>query len=494
MSSPSATLGSDEANQRRWLALGVLALVQFMLVLDITVVNVALTTIEKDLDFSRAGLTWVVDGYVLTAGGLLLLGGRLADLLGRRRMFLVGIGVFTIASALSGAAQSPGMLIASRFLQGVGEALAAPAAFGLIALLFTSPSERAKAVGIFGGVAGLGGTFGPIISGLLLQINWRWIFFVNLPIAIFAMWAVVRLVDESRADKRTTQGRPDIAGAVLITAGLSGIVYGLIKAAEKSWGSVEVLLPLILGIALIGVFVAVESTISDPLVPLRFFTNRTRVTANVVTLFFASVFFTMFYLLTLYFEQVQGYSALRTGAAYLPFGIVIALGIGASSVLVPKVGVKPLLGAGFVLFAVGMALLSRITVGGSYWSEDFPGLVLTALGSGFAFAGFANASVHGVSREDTSLASGVQNAVQQIGGAIGLAVLATIALRHAKGAGPGVSAAQASTDGYVLTFQIGAIVMAVGAAVVFLLLERVSPMTDAAFAALPDDDEDVVPA
>jgi len=219
------------------------------------------------------------------------------------------------------------------------------------------------------------------------------------------------------------------------------------------------------------------------------------VTANVVTLFFASVFFTMFYLLTLYFEQVQGYSALRTGAAYLPFGIVIALGIGASSVLVPKVGVKPLLGAGFVFFAVGMALLSRITVGGSYWSEDFPGLVLTALGSGLAFAGFANASVHGVSREDASLASGVQNAVQQIGGAIGLAVLATVALRHATSAqSKGTSFAQASTDGYVLTFQIGAIVMAVGAAVVFLLLERVSPMTDAAFAALPEDDEDVVPA
>ena len=217
---------------RRWKALGVLALVQFMLVLDITVVNVALPTIKEDLDFSQSGLAWVVDGYVLTAGGLLLLGGRLADLLGRRLMFFTGVGIFTVASITAGAAQNPGMLVASRFAQGAGEALAAPAAFGLIALLFTDKGERVKALGIFGGVAGLGGTFGPIISGLVLEhTTWRWIFLVNVPVAVFAVLAVARLVEESRADESLRGGRPDIGGAVLITSGLTGVVYGLIEAA-----------------------------------------------------------------------------------------------------------------------------------------------------------------------------------------------------------------------------------------------------------------------
>jgi len=486
----AAALPTDVSDQqpdrRRWIALAVLALVQFMLILDVTVVNVALNVIKTDLGFTQSSLTWVVDGYVLTAGGLLLLGGRLADLLGRRRMFLVGIGLFTVASALSGAAQNPGMLIASRFLQGAGEAIAAPAAFGLVVLLFTNPKERATAVGVFGGMAGLGGTFGPIISGLLIQASWRWIFFVNLPVAAFAMIAVVRLVDESRADRRVAEGRPDVTGAVLITAGLSGVVYGLIEAATHPWGSTRVLVPLLVGIGLIVAFVFVEATVKEPLVPLRFFTNRTRVTANVVTMFFASVFFTMFFLLTLYFEQVQGYSALRTGVAYLPFGIVIAIAIGMSGVLVPKFGVKPLLVVGFVFYTIGMLLLTRITPAGHYWSEPFPALVLTAFGSGLAFAGFVNASVHGVSQQDASLASGVQNAVQQIGGAVGLAVLATIALRHfASATKNNVDAGTAATDGYIIAFRIGAIVMAVGAVLVFLLFEKVSVMNAAMDGAAP---------
>ena len=237
---------TDQQHSKRWAALAVIALVQFIIVLDITVVNVALPHIETSLHFSRAGLAWVVDGYVLTAGGLLLLGGRLADLLGRKRMFLIGVTVFAIASALSGAAVDSAMLVASRFLQGMGEAIATPAAFGLVALLFTDPKERATAIGINGGVAGLGGTLGPVISGLLISVaSWRWIFYVNIPVAVIAILAVSRLVAESRASSRLAFGRAatasgesaDLSGAVLGTAGLVAIVYGFIAAANHSWGA-----------------------------------------------------------------------------------------------------------------------------------------------------------------------------------------------------------------------------------------------------------------
>jgi EmrB/QacA subfamily drug resistance transporter len=463
------------ADSRRWKALGVLALMQFMLVLDITVVNVALPHIRADLGFSRATLPWVVDSYVLMAGGLLLLGGRLADLLGRRRMFLIGVTAFAGASALSGAAVGPGMLVASRFVQGAAEALAAPAAFGLVALLFPDPKERAKAIGIFGGVAGLGGTLGPVISGLILQtLDWRWIFFVNLPVAAVAFVAVRRLVDESRASAPRTPGRPDVAGALLATAGLVSVVYGLIEAATKAWGAPSVVAPIVVGAVLLGLFVAREHTAANPLVPLRFFTNRTRVTANAVTLCFSSVFFTVFYLMTLYLQQVLHYSALRTGLAYLPFGVAISAGIGVASKLVTRLGVRALLGAGFVLAAGGVLALTTITVRGGYTTEVLPGMLLMGLGSGLCFAGFSNASVHGVSGEDASLASGVQNAVQSVGGAVGLAVLATLAVRHATSAmHHGIGPAPASVSGSVLAFRIGSLILLAGAAAVAVLLERV---------------------
>ena len=483
----SAPAADPEPDPRRWRALGVLALVQFMLVLDVTVVNVALPHIKADLGFSRSGLTWVVDAYVLMAGGLLLLGGRLADLVGRRRMFIIGVSVFAAASALSGAAASSGMLVASRFAQGAAEAMAAPAAFGLTALLFPDVRERAKALGIFGGVAGLGGTLGPVISGLILQsLSWRWIFFVNIPVAIFAVVAVSRLVDESRADAATVdavRNRPDLAGAALATGGLISVVYGLIAAAGHPWGAASVVAPLVAGVVLLAGFVVRERTARNPLVPLRFFANRTRVTANLVTLFFATVFFTMFFLLTLFWEQTQHYSALRTGVAYLPFGVAIGLGIALSSNLVPRIGVRPVLAGGFVLCALGMVELSRITVHGSYLTQALPGLVVMALGSGLCFSGFANASVHGVSQADVSLASGVQNAVQQVGGAIGLAVLATVALRHAAQAvAHGTPSMVATTGGDVVAFRIGALVLAVGAVLVVVLMERVvlAPATPSA--------------
>jgi EmrB/QacA subfamily drug resistance transporter len=465
--------GAATLDRQRWKALSVIALVQFILVLDITVVNVALPHIQVDLGFSRAGLAWVVDGYVLTAGGLILLGGRLADLLGRKRMFLVGVSLFAVASIVSGAAVDPAMLVASRFAQGIGEAIAGPASFGLIALLFTEPKERAQAIGVFGGVAGLGGTLGPVLSGLLIAAgSWRWIFFINVPVAIIAVVAVGRMVHESRAEINplTVGQRPDIAGAVLATAGLSGIVYGLISAGNHAWGSASVAIPLAAGAFLLACFALQERHAGAPLVPAGFLKNRTRVTANITCLFFASAFFAMFFLLTLYFQEVEHWSAIRTGLAYLPFGLVIGLGIAMSSALVPKVGVKVLLSAGFVFVAVGVFLLSRITVDGSYWTEALPGLAVMAFGSGILFSTFGVASMHEVSGQDASLAAGMQSMAQQVGGAIGLAVLATLALRHARAAvAHGIVATAASTSGAQVAFRVGAVIALVGGVIVALV-------------------------
>lgn len=464
-------------DRRRWKALAVIALIQFIVVMDITVVNVALPSIQSDLGFSRAGLAWVVDGYVLTAGGLLLLGGRLADLLGRRRMFFVGVGLFAAASIASGAAADPAMLVASRFAQGAGEAIASPAAFGLIALLFTEPKERAQAIGIFGGIAGLGGTLGPVISGFLIAgLSWRWIFYVNVPVAIFSIVAVARLVDESRAS--SSGARPDVSGAALGTAGLSAVVYGFISAANHPWGSPVVLVPLAAGVALLGLFVRRERQAGDPLIPAGFLRNRTRVTANFANLIFASVFFTVFFLMTLYFQEVEHYSALATGVAYLPIGLFIGAGIGIASSLVPRVGVRPVLSAGGLLFATGVLLLSRLSVHGSYWSEAFPALVIMALGAGFSFSGFGNASMHEVSGEDASLASGVNSTAQSVGGAVGLAVLATVALRDAHHyLAHGVSAAAAITNGTISTFRVGALVALAGAVLVTVIRFGAAPRT-----------------
>ncbi|HEX9231558.1 MAG TPA: MFS transporter, partial [Jatrophihabitantaceae bacterium] len=281
----SVAPGRAEPDPRRWKALGVLGLIQFMLVLDITVVNVALPRIQHDLGFSQSGLAWVVNGYVLMAGGLLLLGGRLADILGRRRLFLLGVGVFAIASATCGAAADPGMLVASRFLQGAGEAMAAPASLGLIALLFPDPHERMKALGLWGGIAGLGGTSGTVISGALVDLaSWRWIFFVNLPVALFALVTVPRLVSESRMVREAK--RPDYAGAITGTGGLIAVVDGLLQAATHPWGDWQVLLPLLGGLGLLALMVRIEAVSDAPLIPLDFFKNRTRVVTNFVTLFF----------------------------------------------------------------------------------------------------------------------------------------------------------------------------------------------------------------
>jgi EmrB/QacA subfamily drug resistance transporter len=461
-----------EADPRRWKALGVLGLIQFMLVLDITVVNVALPYIHNDLHFSATGLAWVVDGYVLMAGGLLLLGGRLADILGRREIFLIGVLVFAVASATCGAAVNPGMLVASRFVQGTGEALAAPASLGLIALLFPDEKERIKALGLWGGIAGLGGTAGTVISGALVNyVSWRWIFYINLPVAVFALLMVPRLVSESKMVLETR--RLDFAGAITGTGGLIGLVDGLLQAARHPWGSTSVLLPLIGGLVLLGVMPFIEARSDHPLIPPTFFENRTRLVTNSTTPFFTSGFFTYFFLLTLFEQQLLHYSPIRSGLSYLPCGLSIGLGIGVGTAMMPKVGVKNQLAFAFFMCAVGLALTSSITTGSHYVTAIMPGMIVLGLGSGLSFPTIGNASLHGVTGQDASLASGVQATVQQVGGALGLAVFVTIASRHAASLiSHGTVAAVATTHGYVLAFRVAAALMVVGALLVLALMEN----------------------
>ncbi len=462
-----------QPDPRRWKALGVLGLIQFMLVLDITVVNVALPRIQHDLGFSQSGLAWVVNGYVLMAGGLLLLGGRLADMLGRRKLFLLGVGLFAIASASCGAALDPGMLVASRFLQGAGEAMAAPASLGLIALLFPDPRERMKALGLWGGIAGLGGTSGTVISGLLVNFgSWRWIFFINLPVAALALVMVPRLVSESRMVR--AERRPDYAGAAVGTAGLIALVDGLLQAATHPWGSAQVLLPLLGGFALLALMVRIEAVSASPLIPLEFFRNRTRVVTNFTTLFFSSSFFSYFFLLTLFEQQVLHYSPLKGGLSYVPFGLTIGAGIGLGSALMPRLGVRPLLAGGFFGCAFGLYLTSGIGLHASYGSHVLPGMMVLGFASGITFPAVGNAALHEVTGQDSSLASGVQSAMQQVGGALGLSCLVTLGLRHAAGQiRAGVLPALAFTHGYVLAFRVGAVLLVIGGVLALFLLERV---------------------
>jgi EmrB/QacA subfamily drug resistance transporter len=477
-----------EPDPRRWRALAVLAAMQFMLVLDITVVTVALPKIQHDLHFSRPGLAWVVNGYVLMAGGLLLLGGRLADLFGRRRLFLAGVIIFGAASAVCGAAVSSSMLVSSRFVQGTGEALAAPAALALIPVLFPDSRERMKALGVWGGIAALGGTLGSVISGALTDVDWRWIFYINIPVVLFALVMVPRVLPESRM-ARDGQ-RIDATGAVTATGGLVAVVYGLLQAASHPWGSWPVLLPLLGGAGLLAVTVGWEARAPEPLIPLRFFTNRTRVTSNVLSLALFAAFIGYVFLLTLYMQQVLGYSPLRTGLLYLPLGVTIGAGIGLSSALMPRIGAKAVLAIGLLGSAAGLLVASYIHVDSSYAGGILPGLIVFGVFSGICYPGLINGALHQVTGQDSGLGSGVQTAMQQVGAAVGLATLVTLALRYASDRMRiGVPPAVAQTDGYALAFRGGAAVLAVAGVLAVVLLERVSAKPRTALAEVPGDQE-----
>ncbi|MCO5972522.1 MFS transporter [Actinoallomurus soli] len=482
-------LVTAESDPRRWRALAVLAAMQFMLVLDATVVNVSLPKIQHDLSFSRQALSWVPNGYVLVAGGFLLLGGRLADMFGRRRMFLIGVIVFGVTSAACGAAVTSSMLVASRFAQGMGEALAGPAALGMIPLLFSDSRERMKAVGIWGGIGGVGGTLGPVISGLLTDVDWRWIFYINIPVVLFALIMAPRVLPESRMARGGHS--IDAAGAITVTGGVLAIVDGILNVSSHSWGSWQVLLPLIGGICLLVIMVAIESRSSDPLVPLRFFNNRTRATSNVLTAALFATFVSYAFMLTLYMQQILGYSPLKTGLAYLPLGLAFGAGIGMNTALMPRLGVKLLLTIGFIGTAAGMFAASYLHADSSYPGGLLAGLIVVGLFTGICLPGLINGALHQVTGQDSGLGSGVQTGMQQVGSALGLSILLTIALRHAADhIRTGTPVAVAQTDGYTLAFRVTAIVLVIAAVLILVLLENVTAQPRTALAEVSPDQVD----
>jgi len=458
---------------------------QFMLALDLSSVVVALPKIQTDLHFSHSGVAWVISGYVLTAGGFLLLGGRLSDIFGRRRLFLAGVLVFGVASAMCGAAVSSSMLVASRFLQGTGEALAAPAALGMIPVLFPDSRERVKALGVWFGMSGIAGTSGPVISGALTDVDWRWIFYINVPVVLFAARAVPRLLPESRMVR--DRQRIDPFGAVMATGGLMAVVYGLLQAASYSWGSVQVLLPLLGGVGLLAVMVVVETHSSDPLIPVRFLANRTRVTSNVLSMVTWAAFIGYVVMLNTYMEQVLHYSPLRAGILNLPLSTIPG-GIILGTRLMPRFGVKVILAIGYLGSAVGLWVASYIHVDSSYAGGMLPGIIVYGGFSGLCYPGLISGALHQVTGQDSGLASGVQNAMQQIGAALGLAALVTLAIRYTQHqAHAGVPAAVAQTDGYALAFRVGAAAMAVAGLLVLVVLESVSATMQDSLAQAPGD-------
>jgi EmrB/QacA subfamily drug resistance transporter len=443
-----------------------------MLALDMSVVVVALPKIQADLRFSDSGAAWVINGYVLTAGGFLLLGGRLSDMFGRRRLFMAGVLVFGVASATCGAAVSSSMLVASRFAQGTGEALAAPAALGMVPVLFPDPGERVKALGVWFGVSGVTATSGSVISGALTDVDWRWIFFINIPVVVFAVLAVPRVLPESRMAAREGRGI-DLPGALTATGGLVAVVYGLLQAASFSWWSWQVLLPLLGGVALLAVMAVVETRSRDPLIPMRFLANRIRVTSNVLSMVTWAVFIGYVVMLNTYMQQVLHYSPLRTGLLNLPLGSMTA-GMILSIRLMPRAGVRTVMAIGYLGGAAGLWMASFISVDSSYAGALLPGIIVFGGFSGLCYPGLVSGALHQVTDEDAGLASGVQSTMQQIGAALGLAALVTLAFRYAQHVShAGVLSAVAQTDGYALAFRVSAVAYALAGAVSLIVLGRV---------------------
>jgi EmrB/QacA subfamily drug resistance transporter len=455
-----------EARDKRWIALILLCSAQFVVVLDASIVNVALPTIGKALDFSESSLPWVVNAYVLTFGGFLLLGGRLADLLGRRRIFMVGLVLFALASLAGGLATNSGQLIAARAVQGLGAAILSPAALSIITTTFRDGSERNKALGVWGAVAGSGGAAGVLLGGVLTEyLGWEWVLWVNVPIGIAAAALAPSLIAESRSASESRAF--DFAGAVSVTAGLSTLVYALVEAPDAGWGSTQTIGLLALSVALFGAFVAAELRSASPLVPFSIFRIRTLTGANVVGILTGASLFSMFFFISLYMQNVLGYSAIKAGLSYLPLAGTIIIAAGVASGLVTKVGYKPILATGMALIAAGLVWFSQISPDGGFVSDILGPSLLAAVGLGFAFVPQTIAAVSGVKETLAGLASGLINTSQQVGGAVGLAVLSTVAFPqiadNTAAAGDNPAAIPGIlTDGYADAFLVGAGIAALG--------------------------------
>jgi len=474
---------TDTNNDRkRWVALYVLCGGMLMIVLDATIVNVALPSIKDDLNFSQNSLAWVVNAYLIAFGGLLLLSGRLGDLIGQRRIFLIGLAIFTSASALCAVSQTQGMLIGARFIQGAGGAVASAVILGMIVMMFPEPRDRAKAIGVFSFVASAGASVGLLLGGVLTEaINWHWIFFVNIPVGITVALLARRLV-EDRPGIGLQEGA-DLIGAVLLTSGLMLFVYTLLETGDKGWGSTQTLVLGSISIALLVAFVARQARIENPLMPLRLFRSRNVAGANAVMGLLVVGFFSMFFLGALYMQEILGYSPLGVGLAFLPSCIVMGtLSLGYAEKLIMGVGPKRVLLAGLVFAAAGLLFFTRAPVDGTWATDILPVMLLLGTGAGLAFPAVMTLAMSGATRSDSGLASGLVNTTTQVGGAIGLAVLATLATSRTDALeADGVGRDSALNSGFHLAYTVGAVLVfaAIAVAAVVLRSEQESAATEA---------------
>jgi EmrB/QacA subfamily drug resistance transporter len=462
---------TEQYLSRRWIALILLCVAQFVVVLDASIVNVALPSIGKGLHFTERNLPWVVNAYVIAFGGFLLLGGRAADLLGRRRIFMAGLVVVAVASLAAGFASTQAELIAARAAQGLGAAIISPAALSIVTTLFHDGAERNKALGAWGAVAGSAGAAGVLLGGILTEgLGWEWVLWVNVPVALIALAFTPGLIPESRSESATRHF--DAAGAVGVTAGLSVLAYALLDASSAGWGSPKIVSLLSVAALLLAAFAWIESRSSAPLIPFRIFRSRTLTGANTVGVMLGASLFSMFFFISLYMQQVLGYSPIHAGLSYLPLALTIIVAAGIGGQLVTRFGFKPILAAGMLFVAAGLVWFSQISVHGSFLADILGPSLLAAVGLGFGFVTSTIAAVSGVRDREQGLASGLINTSQQIGGALGLAVLSTIATTRTSHvlAGGNASLHTALTDGFQRAFLGGAVIAALGFVAALVLI------------------------
>jgi EmrB/QacA subfamily drug resistance transporter len=476
----AASAVTGRPDSRRWIALAVVVAAQFMVVLDVAIVNVALPSIKTDLHFTETSLQWVVTAYAILFGGVLLLGGRMADLLGRRRLFMAGLAIFTISSLLDGLAWSEGSLIGFRALQGLGAALLSPAALSILTTTFQEGRERNIALGVWGAASGSGGAAGVLLGGVLTSsLSWSWIFFINLPVGVLVFAVSPWLLRESRAnlDHRYF----DVAGATSITAGLMLLVYAMTRAAQHGWGTATTIGLLAASAALIVAFVVIELRSHAPLLPMRIFRLRTLATSNATQLLVAAALFSQFFLLTLYMQQVLHYSALQTGVAYITLTLAVITISGVAQGLVTRVGIRPILPVGLLMSAAALVLYARLPVDGHYFWDLFPAFLLSGVGLGLTFVPLVIGGLSGVRQSDAGVASGLFNTSQQIGGAIGVAAATTIATTftsHYVNSHPGTTplSGSALTHGFEITYYVLAGLVVIAGVLATALIESKPPV------------------
>jgi EmrB/QacA subfamily drug resistance transporter len=472
----SVTAASPPSSRARasspWLVLVIACLAQFMVVLDITIVNIALPSVQRGLHFSASNLQWVVNGYTLVFGGFLLLGGRAADLLGRRRLFVAGVILFTAASLLNGFAQTSGMLIAGRALQGLGGALVSPAALSIVTTTFPEGRERTRALAIWSAIAAGGSAVGLLLGGVLTDVaSWRWVFFVNVPVGVIAVALALRFISESRLE--SARRSYDLAGAVTVTGGLVVLVFGIVKAQAWGWGSGRAIIDFAIAVALLAAFLVIESRSETPLMRLGIFRIRSLAVGDGALLFVASGMFGMFFFASLYVQEILGYSPLKAGLAFLPVTGGIMLGSGLAQALIGRVGVRTVATVGVTIGGLGLLVLTGLPVHGHYASNLLTGLVPLAFGLGVAFVPITILATSGIPAEDSGLSSGLFNVAQQVGGSLGLAILSTFAasrtshLLHSS-----TPPLTARVDGYHVAFLAAAIMLFIGAGLLAFTLRR----------------------